>query len=69
KEKPMPYKEIHRIKGTYNNLMIAIAGGENQREVRRTFFNDADISIVWKELAENSNYTKSIVENYLKFTK
>lgn len=68
-EKPMPYKEIHRIKGTYNNLMIAIAGGENQREVRRTFFNDADISIVWKELAENSNYTKSIVENYLKFTK
>lgn len=69
KENPMPYKEIHRLKSTYNNLMIAIAGGENQREVRRSFFNDTDITIVWKELVENSNDIKSIVDNYLKFTK
>ena len=69
KENPIPYKEIHRLKGTYNNLMIAIAGGESQREVRRSFFNDADITIVWKELVENPNDIKSIVDNYLKFTK
>lgn len=69
KENPIPYKDIHRLKGTYNNLMIAIAGGENQREVRRSFFNDSDITIVWKELAENPENIKDIVNNYLKFTK
>ncbi len=69
RENPIPYKEIHRLKGTYNNLMIAIAGGENQREVRRSFFNDADITIVWQELAENTENIKDIVSNYLKFTK
>ena len=36
KEKQLQLDQIHRIKGTYGNVLISIAGGETERDLVRT---------------------------------
>ncbi len=66
REKQIPLHEIRRIKGSYNNIMISIAGGDTLREVQSSIFNDADIVVVWKSVFQKSSETISIVEGFLK---
>lgn len=69
KEKEIPYYEIQRIKGTYSNVLISIAGGETIREVARTFFNGADIAVVWRAFYESPQKTAELTEQFLKVIK
>jgi bifunctional enzyme Fae/Hps len=69
KEKQIPYDQIHRIKGTYSNVLISVAGGETLRDVTRTFFNDADIAIVWRAFYESPENTANLAEEFLKLIK
>lgn len=64
-EKQIPLHEIRRIKGNYNS-MISIAGGDTLREVQRSFFNDADIVVIWKSVFQKSDDTITLVEGFLK---
>ena len=65
KEKQIPLHEIRRIKGRYN-IMISIAGGDTQREVQRSIFNDADIVVVWKSVYSEEDTTLDIINGFLK---
>lgn len=69
RERQIPRREIHRIEGTYGNVLISIAGGETPREVLSTFFNDADISVVWKSFYEDPANTLKIANDFLKVVK
>lgn len=66
REKQIPLHEIRRIKGNYNNIMISIAGGDTLREVQRSFFNDADIVVVWKSVFQKTDETVALIEGFLK---
>jgi len=65
-EKRIPLEHIRKIKGTYNNILISVAGGDTIREVQRAVFNDADIVVVWKEFYEKSEKTSKLARNFLK---
>ena len=65
REKQIPLHEIRRIKGNYN-IMISIAGGDTLREVQRSFFNDADIVVIWKSVFQKTNDTVALIEGFLK---
>ena len=69
KSKQIPHNQIARIKGTYNNVLISVAGGETSRDVIRTFFNDADIAVIWKSFYENPQATAELANSFLKLIK
>lgn len=69
KQKQIPYDQIHRIKGTYNNVLISVAGGENPRDVIRTFFNDSDIAVIWKSFYNSPENTTKLAQEFLKLIK
>lgn len=69
KERQIPHEQIHRIKGTYGKVLVSVAGGENVRELRRTFFNDADIAVIWRPFYESPDDTKRLAEDFLKLIK
>lgn len=69
REKQLPLDQIHRIKGAYNNILISVAGGETPRELIRTYFNDADIAVVWKSFYENPAETAELADEFLKLVK
>jgi len=69
REKEVPYHQIERIKGTYDDILIAIAGGETAREAITGGFNDADIVIVWKLFNENPGKIAELTEEFLEKTK
>jgi len=69
REKTVPLNEIRRIKGAYGNIMISIAGGETTRDVIRTYFNDADIAVVWRSFYEKPEATADIARDFLKLIK
>lgn len=64
KLKTVPYHEINRIKGAYN-IKIAVAGGETPKEASRSFFNGADITIVWKEFFNDKDNTAELADLFL----
>lgn len=64
-KKPILYDQIHRIKGTYGNVLISVAGGESPRDVVRTFFNDADIAVVWRAFYSAPEDTAKIAREFL----
>lgn len=66
KEKEMPYQEIERIKSTYDNILIATAGGETIDEVTDGFFNGADIVVVWRMFNENPQKIASLANEFLR---
>jgi len=68
KEKAIPYWSIQRIKGTYN-LMLAIAGGDDLREVQRAAFNGADIVVVWQSFYQADANTGSLAQAFLQNVK
>jgi len=68
KEKAIPYSQIQRLKGAYD-MMIAIAGGDSLREVQRSFFNNADIVIVWKSFYTSSAETGALAQEFLRQVK
>ncbi len=69
REKEIPYQEIERIKNVYNDVLIAVAGGETPRDVIETFFNDADIAIIWRPFYESPENTAKLAQNFLKLIK
>lgn len=69
KEKKIPHEQIHRIKGTYGGVLISVAGGENLRDVSRTFFNDADIAVIWRSFYEAPEKTALLAKDFLKLIK
>jgi bifunctional enzyme Fae/Hps len=69
KEKQIPYDQIQKIKGTYNKVLISIAGGETTKEVIRAFFNNADIVVVWRYFYENPEKTAQLAKDFLKLIK
>lgn len=64
-DKPIPYWDINKVKGT-SDVMIAMAGGDTIREVQRAIFNGADIVVVWKEFYQAGDQTASLAEEFLK---
>lgn len=69
KEKQIPHNQIHRIKGTYGNVLLSVAGGETPRDVIRTFFNDSDIAVIWRSFYEAPEHTAMIAQEFLKLVK
>ncbi|MBU4421726.1 orotidine 5'-phosphate decarboxylase [Patescibacteria group bacterium] len=69
KEKQIPHDQIHRIKGTYGNVLISVAGGETPRDVIRTFFNDSDIAVIWRSFYEAPENTANLAQEFLKLVK
>jgi len=66
REKEIPYQEIERIKSVYDDVLIAVAGGETIREVITGAFNDADIIVVWRIFNENPEKITSLCNEFLK---
>jgi bifunctional enzyme Fae/Hps len=69
REKQIPHHLISRIKGTYNKVLVSIAGGETPREMTRTFFNNADIAVIWKSFYDNPENTANLANEFLKLIK
>ena len=69
REKQIPHHQIHRIKGTYGNVLISVAGGETSRDVIRTFFNDSDIAVIWRSFYEAPENTAQLAQDFLKLVK
>lgn len=66
KEKEIPYHEIERIKSVYDDVLIAVAGGETINEVMKGAFNDADILVVWRLFNENPEKITQLADKFLK---
>lgn len=66
REKEVPYHEIDRIKNTYDDILIATAGGETVSEVISGAFNGADILVVWKLFNESPEKIKEVSAEFLK---
>jgi 3-keto-L-gulonate-6-phosphate decarboxylase len=64
-EKEIPYHEIERIKSVYDDVLIAVAGGEKINEVITGAFNDADIIVVWRLFNENPERINAIANEFL----
>ena len=64
--KEIPYQEIERIKSVYEDVLIAVAGGETINEVITGAFNDADIIVVWRLFNENPGKIVVITNEFLK---
>lgn len=69
REKQLSHDQIRRIKGTYNNILISVAGGETPRDVIRTFFNDSDIAVIWRSFYETPQDTANLAQKFLKLIK
>ncbi|MFH0805193.1 MAG: orotidine 5'-phosphate decarboxylase / HUMPS family protein [Patescibacteria group bacterium] len=64
RERMLPHHLINRIKGTYQ-VLISLAGGETLRETQRTFFNNADIAVVWRMFYEDPAKTAELAQQFL----
>jgi 3-keto-L-gulonate-6-phosphate decarboxylase len=66
KFKLLPYYQIKQIKGAYNHVLIAVAGGDTLKEMERSIFNGADIITVWKDFYSFKKDENNIVDQFLK---
>ncbi len=66
KEREIPYHEIERIKSVYDDVLIAVAGGETIEEVVHGTFNGADIVVVWRLFNENQENITKLANEFLK---
>jgi bifunctional enzyme Fae/Hps len=69
KGRQIPHEQIHRIKGTYGNVLISVAGGESTRDVVRTYFNDADIAVIWRSFYDAPNQTAQLAQDFVKLVR
>ena len=65
-KKEIPYEQIHQILGSYDNVLISVAGGETLHDLQEAIFNDADIAVVWKSFAENPDKVAALASQFLK---
>lgn len=65
KSKMLPIHQINKVKGS-TDVLIAVAGGDTQREVLSAVFNGADIVVVWKDFYHQSDSTAQLAEGFLK---
>jgi len=65
KEKQIPYYQIKQIKGNYD-ILVAVAGGDDIREVQRAIFNDADIVVVWKSFYHSTKNISNLANEFLR---
>lgn len=65
----LPLHQIRQIRGAYGNVLISVAGGETARDVRRNFFNDAQISVVWRDFNSGAADTAKLATELLLFIK
>gem|GEM_PF-413044 len=66
--KMIPYFQINKIKG-FSNVKVSIAGGDSIREIESSFFNGADIVVVWKDFMNSDGSFIKTVNKFLKFVK
>jgi len=66
REKQLPHNQIRAIKGAYGKILISVAGGETTRDVIRTYFNDADIAVIWRSFYESPKNTAKLAQEFLK---
>jgi len=64
-KKPLPIHLINKVKGT-SNVLIAVAGGDTDREVQSSVFNGADIVVVWKDFYGSTGNTSQLASEFLK---
>lgn len=64
-KKVIPYEQIHQILGSYDNVLISVAGGETLHDLQETIFNDANIAVMWKAFAENPSETTVLANRFL----
>lgn len=64
KEKQIPYYQIQQIKGSYN-LLVAVAGGDNIKEIQSAVFNDVDIVVLWKAFYHATEETAQLAKQFL----
>ncbi|PIW95256.1 MAG: hypothetical protein COZ85_00860 [Candidatus Moranbacteria bacterium CG_4_8_14_3_um_filter_34_16] len=69
REKQLPHNQIRAIKGVYGKILISVAGGETTRDVIRTYFNDADIAVIWRSFYESPKNTAKLAQEFLKLIK
>lgn len=65
KNKPLPYNNIIKVKGSFD-VLISVAGGDTSREVQRAAFNGADIVVVWKDFYTSGSNTGILASEFLK---
>lgn len=65
KTKVLPIHQINKVKGTLD-VLVAVAGGDTNREVQSAVFNGADIVVVWKDFYQKSQDTSVLAESFLK---
>jgi bifunctional enzyme Fae/Hps len=68
REKQIPLYHINKIKGTYN-VLISVAGGENLRSATSSFFNNADITVIWRQFYETPEQTAQLAKEFLELVK
>ncbi len=69
RDKQLPLDQIRRIKGTYGNVLISMAGGETIRDARKAFFNDSDIAVVWRPFYDEPKNTNNLAIEFLEVIK
>ena len=52
-------------KGNYK-VLVAVAGGDTNKEVQRAIFNGADIVVAWKNFYQAGAQTAELAEAFLK---
>jgi bifunctional enzyme Fae/Hps len=62
--KALPIHMINKIKGAFN-VMVAIAGGDTEREIQSAVFNGADIVVLWKNFYQAGGNTGQLAVNFL----
>jgi len=65
KEKQIPWYQIQQVKGNYNDILVAIAGGDAIKEVRSAVFNDADIVVMWEAFYRSTEKTAELAKDFL----
>jgi 3-keto-L-gulonate-6-phosphate decarboxylase len=65
RDKEVPYSEIEKILNLYDDVMIAVAGGETVRDVISGAFNGADILVVWQLFNEDPRKITEITNEFI----
>ena len=65
RDKEIPFSEIEKILNLYDDVFIAVAGGETVRDVISGAFNGANILVVWKLFNEDPRKITEITNEFL----
>ncbi len=68
KTKFIPYYQINQIKGMYN-VMIAVAGGDSEKDIESAVFNGANIVVLWKHFYKFDGNVGALAQEFLQEVK